>query len=223
METRSWTGNCHQCGKPVARPVPSRVRAGKGLFCSRACAMRSRETRHGHNPRHGGQSPTYRSWAHMIQRCRNPNNSNYRHYGEAGIVVCDEWLSFENFLRDMGERPEGTTLDRKDVYDGYCPANCQWGTRGDQARNKKQTVWVEYRGERICVRDLAKRFDMSEATLHGRIARGWPEDRWNAPSQVWPNHVSRRYPGRLPLRSEGQSHSTPSEAHKQRSRQPPSR
>lgn len=92
---------------------------------------------HGHSQdrRH---SRTYSSWHHMKQRCTNPNNHRYSDYGGRGIGVCDRWARFENFLTDMGERPEGLTLDRVDNEGHYEPGNCRWATRSEQDHNKRR-------------------------------------------------------------------------------------
>jgi hypothetical protein len=84
------------------------------------------------------QSDTYRSWHGMRQRCSDPKQENYKYYGGRGITVCDRWQSFENFLADMGERPEGTSIDRYPDNDGnYEPGNCRWATRSQQQHNKR--------------------------------------------------------------------------------------
>lgn len=92
--------------------------------------------RHGHN-RKGLESPTHTSWAAMLKRCRNPNHTSYKDYGGRGITVCERWLTFENFLADMGERRAGTTLDRKKSDGHYEPDNCRWATKSDQQKNKR--------------------------------------------------------------------------------------
>lgn len=80
--------------------------------------------------------PEYQTWSSMIARCYNKNNKAYINYGGRGITVCDRWLnSYENFADDMGERPEGMTLDRKDNSLGYSPVNCKWSTIQEQLEN----------------------------------------------------------------------------------------
>lgn len=93
-------------------------------------------TVHGH--RSPSRTPTYVTWAGMIQRTSNPHHSRYSTYGGRGIQVCDRWRSFPNFLADMGERPEGLTLDRIDNSKGYEPGNCRWATLSEQERNKQR-------------------------------------------------------------------------------------
>lgn len=80
--------------------------------------------------------PGYRSWTSMLSRCRNRNRHNANRYAARNITVCDRWLSFENFLEDMGERPDGLTLDRIDNDKGYSPENCRWADALTQTRNR---------------------------------------------------------------------------------------
>jgi len=80
---------------------------------------------------------TYNSWRCLRQRCDNPNNPDYHNYGGKGITYCDRWNNFHNFLKDMGERPLGKTLDRIVNTKGYSPDNCKWSTPKEQAENRK--------------------------------------------------------------------------------------
>jgi hypothetical protein len=83
-------------------------------------------------------SREYKSWAAMKQRCQNSNHEHYPYYGGRGITVCQRWLgSFENFLEDMGPRPEGRTLDRVDPNGHYEPDNCRWATPQEQRANRR--------------------------------------------------------------------------------------
>jgi hypothetical protein len=87
--------------------------------------------------------PVYQSWRGMKERCSNPNNSHYKDYGALGIKVCERWSheteGFINFYNDMGQRPSGKTLDRINVYGGYCAENCRWADLTTQAYNTKRT------------------------------------------------------------------------------------
>jgi hypothetical protein len=74
----------------------------------------------------------------MKYRCTNPNAINYHNYGGRGITVCERWNEFKNFLADMGERPEGTSIDRIDNDLGYFKENCRWATRHEQRINQRK-------------------------------------------------------------------------------------
>lgn len=83
---------------------------------------------------------TYYSWRGMVQRCTNPARRDYPRYGGRGITVCERWLDFRNFLADMGERPEGRTLDRINNEGNYEPSNCRWATPEEQIRNTRKAT-----------------------------------------------------------------------------------
>ena len=126
-----WECIC-DCGKAVLVPAGS-LRQGSKKSCG--CLLRGSRRCRSHGM---SGSPTYKSWEAMKQRCSNPNNTRYADYGGRGITVCDRWQSFEHFLQDMGERPDGTTLDRVDNNLGYCPENCCWSTPKQQCSNRRK-------------------------------------------------------------------------------------
>lgn len=119
------------------------------------------------NTKHGMfGTPIYVVWGRMIQRCSNPNDPSYPRYGGAGITVDPSWRKFENFYADMGDRPDGMTLERKNNALGYTASNCIWATRAEQARNRKNVRWYEYNGERMTLADLGKALGIPRSTAH---------------------------------------------------------
>lgn len=92
-------------------------------------------------------TPEYQIWNAMKGRCENPNDAGYRYYGGRGISVHPRWKFFENFIKDMGPRPDGLTLERVNNYEGYGPDNCKWATREEQANNKRSSVKLEICGD----------------------------------------------------------------------------
>ncbi len=122
----------------------------------------------------GGGTRTYRSWQSMKARCYNPNNNRYAYYGKRGIQVCAEWKdSFENFLRDMGERDDSQTLERIDSNKDYCKENCRWATKKEQANNKTNNIIVEFYKDKITLKQLADILNVPYKTLHMRLMKGW--------------------------------------------------
>lgn len=116
----------------------------------------------------------YRVWHNMMRRCYQETNKKYFLYGGRGIKVCQRWHKFENFFSDMAPRPDGLTLERVKNNRGYSPKNCKWATYSEQMRNRRMTVWLRFRGERLCLTDMAKKYGIRRDVLGYRLLRGWP-------------------------------------------------
>lgn len=119
-------------------------------------------------------SPAYRSWQAMRRRCMVTHDKDYPRYGGRGITVCPEWDRFEVFFADMGERPGGTSIERRDNTLGYCKSNCYWATPLDQTRNRRNAVRVDWAGENLPLKVVCDRTGSSYSTVHSRLFKyGW--------------------------------------------------
>jgi hypothetical protein len=145
--SRRWLCRCECGGQAVS--TASKLRSGHTKSCG--CLQAENRTKHGH---HG--TGAYRTWDAMIQRCHNERHTKFYMYGARGITVCDRWRKFENFLADMGERPDNASLDRIDGAGNYEPGNCRWATRREQQRNMRSNHVVEFRGARRTVSEVAE-------------------------------------------------------------------
>ena len=145
------------------------LRYGKTKSCG--CYNIDRITSHGMS-----NTKVYKVWAAMLDRCNNKDNPNYKYYGEQGVAVCDEWLEFENFYKDMGE-PNGLTIDRIDGSGNYCKENCRWADRKTQSNNIKNNVTIEYKSEVKTVGELADITGIPINVLRWRVSHGWSAER----------------------------------------------
>lgn len=138
---------------------------------------------HGHAKKKAPRSKTYTTWNNMVSRCTKPYHDKFYMYGARGITVCNEWLDFSNFLRDMGERPEGKTLDRVDNTKGYSKENCRWADRETQQRNMRRNNNVTLCGKTQCLEAWARELGVYPTTIKHRIKAGWSEEKiLNTPS-----------------------------------------
>lgn len=114
----------------------------------------------------------------MKQRCNNPKNTHYSRYGGRGITYEPAWENFENFLKDMGEKPDPKMeLERIDNDRDYCKQNCRWATRKEQTRNrggKRATRLYTFNGKTMCIADWAKEIGITPQSLQKRLNKGWP-------------------------------------------------
>lgn len=117
--------------------------------------------------------PLYWVWRSMRDRCHNPSFKQWRDYGGRGISICPEWDSFAQFVADMGPRPKGHTLDRRDNEKGYSPDNCKWSTRKEQQRNRRVTVRVTIDGVEYVAADLAAKYSIKTDTIIERAKAGF--------------------------------------------------
>lgn len=150
-----WLCEC-ECGGMV------RVSAGnlrRGQY-SCGCVQMGART-------HGmSNSRTYSIWAGMKKRC----NEKHMYYGGRGISVCNRWMTFDNFIHDMGECPKGYSIERVDVNGNYEPSNCTWIPRDEQAKNKTNTVKFEGQS----VKQLCEQYGLKSTTVRYRIQHGVP-------------------------------------------------
>jgi hypothetical protein len=121
---------------------------------------------------------THRIWTGMLTRCTNPKAGKYPRYGGRGIKVCARWQVFENFLADMGERPKGASIERKNNDGDYEPKNCRWSTSAaEQATNRSTTKFVVVDGSEMHITKASVYLGYSPMRVSSRLRRGWSIER----------------------------------------------
>lgn len=141
------------------------LRFGRTKSCG--CLDRDVKTKHGKS-----RSRAYNSWSQMKYRCERESHVAFREYGERGITVCERWQSFENFLADMGNPPDGHSLDRIDTNGNYEPGNCRWATPKQQVENRRNTVYVQHHGKKQTLVDACKELGLNIHGVRQRLRRG---------------------------------------------------
>lgn len=160
-----WRLRC-VCGDETVA-VASQVRTGRTQSCGHLKSA-------GNNRTHGSRnSRLYTIWCNMKARCGNKNVAAYKNYGARGIMVCQEWMAFQVFAKDVGEPPTPTaTLDRVDNGRGYEPGNVRWAERHVQARNTRQNVQVTIDGVERCLHDWCAHYNIAPGSVYRRIGKG---------------------------------------------------
>lgn len=184
-----WRMRC-DCGNEKTLN-PSDVKTGKTRSCGCLHNEAARERASKFTNHVKDNKRLYGIYNGMKKRCYSPKEPRYADYGGRGIVICDEWMDeehgFDNFVAWANKNgyKDNLTIDRIDVDGDYRPENCQWKTLKEQNNNKRQTLWVEYKGERIQLHKLCEREGVSYDTVHNRIyALGWDvEKAIETPSQ----------------------------------------
>ncbi len=178
---RAAVYRCHcDCGN-FTQVCHGNLQSGHTTSCG--CKRVLASTKHG-----SYQTPTYRIWAAMKQRCFNPHSSKYECYGGRGIKVCKRWAGkngFKNFLDDMGERPKGKELDRRNNDGNYEPNNCRWVSIRKNRNNTRSNVVLSLGGRRRTIAQWSRKKGINPGTLWDRLNRGWPiEKALNTPVKL---------------------------------------
>ena len=170
---RRWICRC-DCGNETI-VAASDLTSGN----TRSCGCLHKEMLHMRFLTHGeSKTSTYFTWCLMKERCLNPNNKKYKDYGARGIMVCAEWReSYENFVRDMGHRPVGCSIERIDNNGNYEPDNCRWATPTEQSSNRRSNIWIEWNGEKMILGKAIKLSGLPRKAVEHRLRRGWGLER----------------------------------------------
>jgi hypothetical protein len=173
LDKQKWLVRC-DCGKEK-----SMYRCALLKGNTKSCGCYKKEGCKIWNRRHGAcaggkNSPEFRVWSSVKNRVLSQKSAIFHNYGGRGIKICDRWKdSFENFLEDMGYRPNlSYTLDRIDNNGDYEPGNCRWATYKEQGRNRRTNMRITHNGETLASAEWAERLGIKAATIRARIRRG---------------------------------------------------
>lgn len=134
-------------------------------------------------------TPEYKTWVWMKSRCQNMKAGNYKYYGGRGITVCARWSVFDNFLHDMGKKPEGMSLDRIDNDGNYHPDNCRWATQQEQTRNTRMSKFLTYKGETKNISQWSQETGISTYCINTRLLKGLSLDEVFLPTNNSPSKL----------------------------------
>lgn len=166
-----WKCRC-SCGTTRLVSKANILRGGSlGCGCKRLETLVARNTSHGNAPRKRA-TKSYSVWTGIIERCNNKNSKKYKNYGGRGISVCQQWLKFENFLADMGHRPDGLSIDRINNDGNYEPGNCRWATKKEQNLNTRQNNRILFSGLNLTVSEWGRRLCVDRRVIARRKKAG---------------------------------------------------
>lgn len=167
-----WNCIC-DCGTSLTVPIGS-LSSGN----TRSCGCLQKDTVSSMMRKHGmSKTRIYNIWNGILTRCKNQNHHSYARYGAVGLTVCDRWLSFDNFITDMGECPYKHSIDRIDNSKGYEPDNCRWVEQRVQNRNQRSNVFLTFNGKTMCQTDWATETGIKRETIARRMKLGWETER----------------------------------------------
>lgn len=169
----TWVCLC-DCGK-LCEKSQTNLRRGdaKSCGCLRLEYNQNRRRFHGKPFGRHSHKTEYTIWACAKSRCINPKDTNYKNYGARGIKMCPAWSeSFEQFIKDMGRRPQGLTLDRIDFNKGYSKENCRWATQKEQQNNKRTNTIMTYKGKRLNLKQWSELTGIRYDTVVNRYTKG---------------------------------------------------
>lgn len=163
-----YTCKC-DCGiiKDIGKYI---VLNGEAKSCG--CFNKERCLRHG---MYG--TPIYHCWEAIKQRCLNPKCKSFPSYGGRGINLDKKWLTFEGFYEDMGDIPNGKTIDRINNDGNYCKENCKWSTDQEQMNNRRVCKYLTYNGKTQSVSNWARELNINRHRLYSRLRLGWSTER----------------------------------------------
>lgn len=148
----------------------------------KSCGCLAKETLIKRSTTHGKRhTKEYNIFHHIKGRCLVSTNTDYKNYGGRGIKICEQWLDkkegFLNFLNDMGNCPENFSIDRKDVNGDYTKDNCRWANRKTQNRNKRNNIYISFKGEKRLLVELSEEFNFNYESARNTLSRKTEEEK----------------------------------------------